>query len=58
MHYERDFIKFMKANYAEIGKSISEKKVIDKETEAALKEAVKEFNDTFAAYDKTGAQAG
>ena len=48
----------MKANYAEIGKSIREKKVIDKETEAALKEAVKEFNDTFAAYDKPGVQAG
>ncbi|HWQ61194.1 MAG TPA: F0F1 ATP synthase subunit alpha [Negativicutes bacterium] len=58
VHYEQDFIKFMKANYAEIGKSIREKKVIDKETEAALKEAVKEFNDTFAAYDKPGAQAG
>ncbi len=58
VHYEQDFIKFMKANYAEIGKSIREKKVLDKETEAALKEAVKEFNDTFAAYDKPGAQAG
>jgi len=58
VHYEKDFIKFMKTNYAEIGKSIREKKVIDKETEAALKEAIKEFNDTFAAYDKTSAQAG
>jgi F-type H+-transporting ATPase subunit alpha len=58
VQYEQDFIKFMKANYAEVGKTIREKKVIDKETEAALKEAVKEFNDTFAAYDKTGAQAG
>ncbi len=58
VHYEKDFIKFMKANYAEIGKTIREKRVIDKETEAALKEALKEFNDTFAAYDKTGAQAG
>jgi F-type H+-transporting ATPase subunit alpha len=58
VHYEKDFVKFMKANYAEIGKTIREKRVIDKETEAALKEALKEFNDTFAAYDKTGAQAG
>ncbi len=58
VHYEKDFVKFMKANYAEIGKTIREKKVIDKETEAALKEALKEFNDTFAAYDKAGAQAG
>jgi F-type H+-transporting ATPase subunit alpha len=58
VHFEQDFIKFMKANYAEIGKTIREKKVIDKETEAALKEAIKEFKDTFAAYDKTGAQAG
>lgn len=58
VHFEQDFIKFMKANYAEIGKTIREKKVIDKETEAALKEALKEFKDTFAAYDKTGAQAG
>ncbi|MDR7866183.1 MAG: F0F1 ATP synthase subunit alpha [Sporomusaceae bacterium] len=58
VHFEQDFIKFMKANYAEISKTIREKKVIDKETEAALKEAVKEFKDTFAAYDKTGAQAG
>ena len=57
VHFEADFIKFMKANYAEIGKSIREKKTIDKDTEAALKEAIKEFKDTFAAYDKANTQA-
>ena len=57
VHFEHDFVKFMKANYAEIGKGIREKKVIDSGTEAALKEAVKEFKDTFAAYDKAKLQA-
>lgn len=57
VHFEQDFIKFMKANYAEIGKGIREKKVIDAGTETALKEAIKEFKDTFAAYDKTNLQA-
>jgi len=57
VRFEQDFIKFVKANYAEIGKAIREKKVIDSETEAALKGALKEFKDTFAAYDKTSAQA-
>lgn len=49
--FEQDYIKFMRSNYAEIAKSIREKKVIDAETEAALKKAIKEFKDTFASYD-------
>ena len=39
--------KFMRANYPEIGKTISEKKMIDNQTETALKKALAEFQDTF-----------
>ncbi|KYZ76340.1 ATP synthase subunit alpha [Anaerosporomusa subterranea] len=45
--FEADFLKFMRASYAEIGKAIREKKALDNETEAALKKAIKEFQDTF-----------
>ncbi|MPL68970.1 ATP synthase subunit alpha [bioreactor metagenome] len=50
--FEHDLMKFIRSNYAEIGKSIIEKKVLDAETEAALKKAIKEFKDTFLAYDE------
>ncbi|MDR3562521.1 MAG: F0F1 ATP synthase subunit alpha [Negativicutes bacterium] len=56
-HFERDLIKFVKSNYAEIPKAIREKKALDSETEASLKNAIKEFKDTFASYDKTNLQA-
>lgn len=55
--FEHDLVKFIKGNYAEIPKAIREKKTIDSETETALKKAIKEFKDTFAAYDKTSLQA-
>ena len=45
--FEQDFLKFMRSNYAEVAKTIREKKVLDAETEAALKKAIKEFKDTF-----------
>lgn len=51
--FEQEFLRFIKTNYAEIGKTIREKKTLDADTEAALKKAIKEFKDTFAAYDKT-----
>ena len=53
--FEQDFLKFMRANYAEIGKTIREKKVIDSETEAALQKAIKEFKDTFVSISQEGA---
>ena len=49
--FEQDFLKFMRANYAEIGKTIREKKVIDSTTEEALKKAIKECKDTFVSYE-------
>ncbi len=49
--FEQDFLKFMRANYAEIGKTIREKKVLDSTTEEALKKAIKECKDTFVSYD-------
>lgn len=52
--FENDYLKFMRTNYAEIAKNIREKKMIDAETEAAVKKAIKEFKDTFVSYDKTG----
>lgn len=54
--FEQDYLKFMRANYAEIGKGIREKKVLDSETEAVLKKAIKEFKDTFATYDDKTAE--
>ncbi|WP_371372243.1 F0F1 ATP synthase subunit alpha [Sporomusa aerivorans] len=45
--FEQDLLKFMRGNYAEVAKTIREKKTIDAETEAALKKAIKEFKDTF-----------
>lgn len=56
--FEHDFLKFVRSNYAEIGKSIAEKKVIDAETEAALKKAVKEFKDTFLTYEQNQGARG
>ena len=45
--FEEDFLKFMRTNYAEVGKAIVEKKMLDKDTEAALQKAIKDFKDTF-----------
>ncbi len=47
MKFEQDFLKFMRSSYAEVTKSIREKKMIDADTETALKKAIKEFKDTF-----------
>lgn len=55
--FEHEFMKFMRSNYAEIGKSIIEKKVLDAETETALKKAIKEFKDTFMTYEQPQAAA-
>ncbi|MDU2063665.1 MAG: F0F1 ATP synthase subunit alpha [Sporomusaceae bacterium] len=53
---EQDYLKFMRTSYAEIGKSIREKKVIDSETAAALKKAIKEFKDTFVSIEDSAAR--
>ncbi|HWR06826.1 F0F1 ATP synthase subunit alpha [Sporomusa sp.] len=45
--FEQDFLKFMRSNYAEVAKTIREKKTLDADTEAVIKKAVKEFKDTF-----------
>jgi len=45
--FEQDFLKFMRGNYAEVAKTIREKKTLDTETEAAIKKAIKEFKDAF-----------
>ncbi|HML89534.1 MAG TPA: F0F1 ATP synthase subunit alpha [Methylomusa anaerophila] len=45
--FEQDFLKFMRANYAEVAKTIREKKTLDADTEEVLKKAIKEFKDTF-----------
>ena len=46
----------MRANYAEIGKTIREKKAIDSVTEEALRKAIKECKDTFVSYDQSAAR--
>ena len=45
--FEQNFLKFMRSNYAEVAKTIGEKKALDAKTEGAIKKAVKEFKDTF-----------
>lgn len=45
--FESSFLKFMQTSYPEIGKTISEKKIVDEATEAALRKAILEFKDTF-----------
>jgi F-type H+-transporting ATPase subunit alpha len=42
--WEAAFLRFMDASHPEIGRDIADKKVISPETEASLKEAIKEFN--------------
>ena len=54
--FEQDFLKFMRANYAEIGKTIREKKAIDSVTEESLRKAIKECKDTFVSYDQSAAR--
>jgi F-type H+-transporting ATPase subunit alpha len=53
---EKDYLKFMRTNYAEISKSIKEKKTIDSEIAAALKKAIKEFKDTFLSFEDSAAR--
>ena len=50
--FERDYLKFMRGNYAEIPQTIKEKKVLDPDTEAALKKAIQEFKDTFVNHEQ------
>jgi F-type H+-transporting ATPase subunit alpha len=45
--FERDFLSFMRTSYPEVGKAITETKVISKETEAVLKKAIAEYKDMF-----------
>ena len=45
--FEQGFTSFMRTTYPEIGKTIREKKALDKEIEADLTKAIKEFKDTF-----------
>lgn len=49
--FESSFLKFMQTSYPEIAKTITEKKVVDEATEAALKKAILEFKDTFVSDD-------
>ena len=47
-NFEQDFLQFMQISYPEIGKTIKEKKALDKELEAALQKAIIEFKETFS----------
>ena len=51
--FERGFIKFLRSNHPAIGETIRESKVLSADTENALKEAIKEFKETFLTDDKT-----
>lgn len=54
--FEQDYLKFMRNNYAEVAKSIREKKVLDSETEGVLKKAITEFRETFLSYETQAAR--
>ena len=45
--FEADLLQFMRSSYPELGKTIREEKKLSGETEAALKKAIKEFQDMF-----------
>jgi F-type H+-transporting ATPase subunit alpha len=47
--WETDVLRFMQASHPEIGKSISVDRQITKDTEANLREALKEFNAGWSA---------
>ena len=49
LKFEDGFLRFLRANYAEVLKSIREKKVLDDDCEETLKKAIKEFTDSFVA---------
>jgi F-type H+-transporting ATPase subunit alpha len=51
--FEREFIKFLRSNHPTIGDTIRETKVLSTDTENALKQAIKEFKETFITDDKT-----
>lgn len=53
--FERSLLKFVKATYPEILQAIREEKQISKDTDAALKKALTEFKDSFAAVEEAGA---
>ncbi len=46
--FQNDYLKFMHSNYAEVIKAIREQKKIEKDTEEALKKAIKDFKETFS----------
>lgn len=51
--FEREFVKFLRSNHPTIGDTIRETKVLSADTENALKQAIKEFKETFITDDKT-----
>ena len=51
--FEREFVKFLRSNHPVIGDTIRETKVLSADTENALKQAIKEFKETFITDDKT-----
>ncbi|WP_177503670.1 F0F1 ATP synthase subunit alpha [Anaerosinus sp.] len=46
--FQNDYLKFMHSNYAEVIKAIREQKKLEKDTEEALKKAIKDFKETFS----------
>lgn len=47
LKFEDGFLRFLRSNYAEVLKSIREKKVMDDDCEETLKKAIKEYSDSF-----------
>ncbi len=48
VNFQNAFLKFMRANHAELGRKIIEEKKLTDETENALKQAIEEFKHTFS----------
>jgi F-type H+-transporting ATPase subunit alpha len=54
--FEKEFLSFMRTSYPEIGKAITETKVISPETESVLKKAIAEYKEMFGGHANTASE--
>lgn len=56
VRFEKEYLAYMRANYAEIAQKISETKKLDAQLEEAIQKAANEFKEMFLAGASTGAK--
>ena len=54
--FEKEYLAYMRANYAEIARKISDEKKLDASLEEAIIKAANEFKEIFLAGDKSRAK--